>query len=348
MKNKIKSVLLIFLLLITLSGCGNSTYITNDKKELVRQESTDQLLRKDIVCLPDEDGELYKLYEEYQKQLNLKFKELPPCTQFKVTSNESTGLWEFLFVKPLAFLILRLGNVVHNLGISLILIGLIIRLVLLPLTVKSMKQTQNMRKAQPEIEKLERKYRNRTDNEALMAKSQETMLIYQKYKVNPMLGCLLSFIQLPLFFAFLQAIYRVPSIYEESLLGFNLGMSPAKGIASGQYLYLILLILIAISTFFSFKQTLNQTPQGNPEAEKQMKIMLYVMLVVIVYASLSLPTALAFYWIITYAFIAIQNLLLNYINNKTFRMNGKVKKEKREKIKDKLAKKEGMKYGKNN
>lgn len=350
MKKKIMTLLLVMILLLT-TGCGNSKYIMNDNKEIVKYEETDQMLQKDILCLPKEDGDLYKLYEEYNDQLKIDFEELPSCDTFKINSNESSGLWEFLFVKPLAYLILKLGALVNNLGISLILIGLAIRLILLPFTVKSAKQTHNMKKAQPEIEKLERKYRNRTDNEALMAKSQETMLIYKKYKVNPVLGCLLSFIQLPLFFAFLQAIYRVPAIYEESLLGFNLGMSPLKGIQIGNYLYFVLLILIVVSTYFSFKQVLSQTPQSTPEAESQMKIMIYVMLVVIVYASFSLPTALAFYWIITYMFIAIQNIVLNYINNKSFSLSGDKKNKKsnkKEKIKDKLAKKEGMKYGKNN
>lgn len=350
MKNKIKIGILVSALLLT-TGCGKSKYIMNDDKEIVRYEETDQMLQKDILCLPEKDGELYNLYKEYGDQLNFDFDELPVCENFKINSNESSGLWEFLFVKPLAFLILKLGNLVNNLGISLIIIGVAIRLILLPFTIKSSKQTHNIKKAQPELEKIERKYRNRTDNEALMAKSQETMLVYKKYKVNPMLGCLLSFIQLPVFFAFLQAIYRMPAIYEETLLGFNLGMSPLKGIQVGNYLYLLLLVLIALSTFFSFKQTLNQTPQTSPEAESQMKIMIYVMLIVIVYASLSLPTALAFYWIVTYAFIAIQNIALNYINNKSFNISGNSKKnktqEKKEKIKDKLAKREGMKYGKN-
>ena len=129
----------------------------------------------------------------------------------------------------------------------------------------------NMKKAQPEIEKIERKYRNRTDNESLMAKSQETMMVYKKYKVNPMIGCLMAFIQLPLFFAFLQAIYRTPAIYEETLLTFNLGMTPLVGIKTGNYLYLLLLVLIAVSTYFSFKQTMSQTGSAAPEAAKQMK-----------------------------------------------------------------------------
>ena len=178
------------------------------------------------------------------------------------------------------------------------------------------------------------------------------MMSYKKYKVNPMVGCLMAFIQIPLFFAFLQAIYRTPAIYEETLLSFDLGMTPVTGIQSDNYLYLLLLILIAIPTYFSFRQTMSQTPQANPEAAKQMKIMLYVMLVIVVYASLSLPTALAFYWIVTYAFIAIQNIIINMINNRSLtnrpRKTKEEKKKDREKIKDKLAKKEGMKYGKDN
>ena len=344
MKNRFKILVLVFVLLLT-SGCGNSKYIQDKDKKIVTYEETGQMLEKDILCLPEKDSELYNIYKEYSDQLNIDFEDLPACTDFKITSNESSGLWEFLFVKPLAYLILVLGKLVGNLGVSLILIGLAIRLILLPFTIKSTKQTMNMKKAGPELEKLERKYRNRTDNESLMAKSQETMMIYKKYKVNPMVGCLMAFIQLPLFFAFLQAIYRTPAIYEESLLTFNLGMTPLVGIKTGNYLYLLLLVLIAVSTYFSFKQTMSQAGSQSPEAAKQMKIMLYVMLVVITYASLTLPTALAFYWIVTYAFIAVQNIIMNKVNNKDLTNK---KDNKKDKIKDKLVKKEGMKYGKNN
>ena len=344
MKNRFKILVLVFVLLLT-SGCGNSKYIQDKDKKIVTYEETGQMLEKDILCLPEKDSELYNIYKEYSDQLNINFEDLPACTDFKITSNESSGLWEFLFVKPLAYLILVLGKLVGNLGISLILIGLAIRLILLPFTIKSTKQTMNMKKAGPELENLERKYRNRTDNESLMAKSQETMMIYKKYKVNPMVGCLMAFIQLPLFFAFLQAIYRTPAIYEESLLTLNLGMTPLVGIKTGNYLYLLLLVLIAVSTYFSFKQTMSKAGNQSPEAAKQMKIMLYVMLVVITYASLTLPTALAFYWIVTYAFIAVQNIIMNKVNNKDLTNK---KDNKKDKIKDKLVKKEGMKYGKNN
>ena len=345
MKKHFKLVVLIFALFLT-SGCGNSKYIVDKNNQIVKYEATGQMLEKDILCLPEKDGELYNIYKKYSNQLNIDFEDLPSCTSFKITSNESTGLWEFLFVKPLAYLILILGELVDNLGISLILIGLAIRIILLPFTIRSTKQTMNMKKAQPELEKLERKYRNKTDNESIMAKSQETMMIYKKYKVNPMVGCLMAFIQLPLFFAFLQAIYRTPTIYEETLLTFNLGMTPLVGIKDGNYLYLLLLVLIAVSTYFSFKQSMNSAGNQSPEAAKQMKIMLYVMLFVITYASLTLSTALAFYWIVTYAFIAVQNILVTKLSNKD--LTNKKDENKKTKIKDKLVKKEGMKYGKDN
>ena len=323
MKNKLIILLSIFLLL---TGCGNSNYILDQDNKIVKYDKTGQMLQKDILCLPEEDGELYELYDQYKDQLKFKLEDLPKCENFKMNSNESSGLWEFLFVKPLAYLIIKLGYLVKNMGISVILIGLAIRLILLPFSIKTAKQSQNMKKAQPEIEKIERKYRNRTDNDALMAKSQETMMVYKKYKINPVSSCLVSFIQFPVFFAFLQAIYRIPVIYEQSLLGLQLGTTPLVGIKSGNYFYLLLLVLIAVSTYFSFRQTMNQTGGQTPEMAKQMKIMLYVMLVVIVYGSLNFPTALSFYWITTYAFIAIQNIVLGAFN--------KDKKSKKRKIID--------------
>ncbi len=346
MKNKKKIIVLIVVLLM-LTGCGTSRYITDSKHKAIVYEKTGLMLQRNIICLPEKNGELYKVYKKHQKQLQVPFNELPDCNKFKINSNESNGLWELLFVKPLAYGILKLGKLVGNLGISLILIGLLIRIILLPFSIKSLKQSQNMRKAQPELEKIERKYHNRTDRESLAAKSQETMMLYKKYKVSPLSGCLLAFIQLPVFFAFLQAIYRTPAIYEQTLFGLGLGTTPLVGLKMGNYWYLLLLVLIAVSTYFSFKQSMKQTANMASNQASQMNLMLYIMLFMIVYASLNLPTAIAFYWIVTYAFISIQNIIVNYSNNDSLKNKNKKDKSKKENIKDKVKKKEGMKYGNN-
>lgn len=347
MKNKLLAIILVMMVLLT-SGCGSNDYIKDENKKIVQYKETGQNLPNNILCKPEENTELYKLYEQYNDELKISLDKLPKCSEFKITSNKSSGIWEFLFVKPLAFLILKLGNLVGNMGISLIIIGLLIRLILLPFSYKTHKQSKNMQKVNKEMQKLELKYRGRDDNESMMMKSQEMMALYKKYNVKPMSGCLVSFIQLPLFFAFLQAINRVPAIFEDKLLGFNLGMTPYVGLSNGNYLYVILIILIAVSTYFSFKYSMKSTGAMNqsPEMESQMKMMTNIMVVLIVVTSFSLTTALAFYWIITYAFIAIQTFIFK-------RLSGEIKKKPKEekknnsKIKEKLEVKRGLKYGNN-
>lgn len=342
MKKQIKILMLVICILLT-SGCGKNNYLKNENNEIIKYEETGQMLQKNIMCKPEENTELYELYEKYNDQLDIKMEDLPKCEEFKINSNESTSLWQFLFVKPLAYLIIQLGNVVNNLGVSLIIIGLLIRVILLPLQVRSQKQSKNMQKAAPEIQKIEKKYQNKTDNESLMMKSQETMMVYKKYKVSPVLGCLLAFIQLPIFFAFLQAIYRIPTIYQQSLFGWNLGMTPYVGISKGHYSYLILVILIGLSTYFSFKYSMSQsmTTQG-ADAQKQMSMMTKVMTIMILFTSFSLPTAVGLYWIITYAFISVQTIIVNRITG------SKPEKKDKKRVTQKLKEKEGMKYGKNN
>lgn len=345
MKNKILSVLLIMIILLT-SGCGSNNYIKDKDKQIVKYEETGQNLPSNILCKPEENSELYKLYEQYDKELEISLEDLPKCSEFKLNSNKASGIWEFIFVKPLAYLILKLGDLIGNMGISLILVGLAIRLILLPFSYKTHKQSKNMQKVNQEIQKLELKYRGREDRDSMMMKSQEMMAIYKKYNVKPMSGCLVAFLQLPIFFAFLEAINRVPAIFEDKLLGFNLGMTPYVGLSNGNYLYILLIILIAVSTYFSFKYSMRSAGAVNntPEMQKQMSMMTNIMVVMIVMTSFSLTTALAFYWITTYAFIAIQTYIFKRLNGEKKNKDSKPKK----KIKDKLEKKRGLKYGNNN
>ena len=114
----------------------------------------------------------------------------------------------------------------------------------------------------------------------MMMKSQETMLVYKKYKINPVSGCLIAFLQLPLFFAFLQAINRVPAIFEDKLFGMTLGMTPWIGISKGEYIYIALIVLIIATTYLSFKNSMQEST-GNSEMERQMQFSLKFMIIFI-------------------------------------------------------------------
>ena len=308
MKNKIYAVILVCIVMLS-TGCGSKDYLKNDKKAIVTYEKTGQNVQKNILCQP-EDKELLEIYKKYDKQMKISVDKLPKCDKFKVNSGEYKSLWDSLFVKPLAFLILKLGKLIKNYGTSVMLVGLLIRILLLPFSIKTVRQSENMKKANPELQRLEQKYKDKTDQESMMAKSQEMMMIYKKYNISPLGSCLLAFLQLPLFFGFLQAINRVPAIFEDSFLGLKLGMTPFKGIDNHQYTYIILIVLIIFTTYYSFKDTMKQNNGGNPEAQKQMNMTMYFMIIMISFASFSLPTAIALYWIVTNGFIIVQNKVI--------------------------------------
>ncbi len=306
---------LVVLIVLMLTGCGNSNYIMKDNKP-VQYEATGQVLQKDILCKPV-DKDLDELYSKYKDQTKIPYDKLPKCADFKLSSNKASGIWEGIFVKPLAFIILKLGYLINNFGLSVIIIGLAIRLILMPISRKTMKQSSNLQKAQPELARIERKYANRTDNEAMLQKSQEMMMVYKKYDISPFGSCLLAFIQLPLFFAFLQAINRTPAIFEDKFLGLTLGRTPMMGLFEyHEWGYIAIIVLIIFTTYLSFKNSMGSNQTGNPEMESQMQFMFKFMIIMISVASLYLSTAIALYWIATNGFAVVQNIVFKKMNER--------------------------------
>jgi len=305
---KKKYIIIILLLVLSLTGC--TKYMQNDKNERIKYEATGQILPSNILCRPT-DPKLLEVYTKNESSMTVKLSNLPKCTEFKPSDIKYVSLWESGFVKPLAWLILKIGEILKNYGLSVMLIGLLIRVIMMPLSKSSISQGENMKKAQPEIAKLEKKYQDKADQNAMMLKSQETMAIYKKYKINPLMGCLMAFIQLPLFFAFLEAINRVPAIFEEKLFGLQLGTNPVVGIGNGNYIYIALIVLIIATTYFSLKNTMQTSAgMGGDAAQKQTQLMSKIMLIMISIASLTLPAAVALYWIVTNAFTVFQNMLV--------------------------------------
>ena len=331
-KSKKIVILLIFVCLLT--GC-TKTLKDKDNKAVIN-ETTGQNLTKNILCRPTEE-ETIKLYEDNGVDLDklpycsCKTKKIEKeieveqedgtvitetkkvdCESFKINSGKYEGLWTTFFVKPLAYVILFFGRITKNYGWGLIITSLIIRLIAYPVTRKTAMQSEYMKKAQPELERLEKKYANKdqNDKEVMMQKSQEMMMIYKKYNVSPISGCLLSFLQLPLFIAFLEAINRVPAIFEEKFLGFHLGTTPWLGIKGGNYLYIIVVLIVAATTYFSFKAVRNDQVSTSNEMARQQKMMTNMFTIMIIVMSIFMSTALDIYWITTNLFTIFQNLIV--------------------------------------
>ncbi len=298
MKKYQKIFVLVFCLLL-LTGC--TKILKNTENKPVKNVETGQVLTENIICKPTNESTI-KTYEENGIDID----SLPACSKFSPIGHYE-GLWTSLFVKPLAWVIIKIGQVLKNYGLSLIATCLIIRFILYPFTKKTAMQSELIKKAQPELNKLEKKYENKTSAEDQNKKAQEMMLIYQKYKINPVSGCLLAFIQLPLLLAFYEAIQRTPAIFEDKLLFFELGKTPGTAIKGGEYLYIILVILIFVATLFSFRKTLKD--QSNNQA-MNMKTTLYFMLAIITVSSFTIASAVGIYWITSNVFTIIQNLLV--------------------------------------
>lgn len=328
-KNRKALIIILLIMVVSLTGCTKNLEGADGK--VVINKETGQTLPANIMCAPTDKDNL-KLYKDTQKDLEKKYSkqlekgdiskkeyekkmesivdvdELVACKDFQITTGGYEGIWNTIFIKPLTWVIIKIGQLVSNYGLAIIITTLLIRAIMYPVTLKTAKQSENLKKANPELAKLEKKYANKTDEQSMMQKSSEMMQIYKKYNINPLSGCLYSFLQIPLFFAFYEALYRLPILFEDTFLGFVMSTAPLKAMQLGNWLYLILPILVALTTFFSFK--LNSGASMNPEQEKQMKTMTLFMMIMIVVMSFNMSTAIIIYWITNSTFTIIQNLLV--------------------------------------
>ena len=260
-KNKLKKIIVLSFLLILFTGCTVTLKDPKTKKIVYYENNSVKItLNENILCKPTNSG-LIKKYNKYKKQVDIN--KLPECKNFSPSKSKYEGLWESLFVKPLAYIIIKFGLIVKNYGLSLIIIGVLIRLILAPFTQKTAMQSEQMKKMQPEMDRINKKYENKTDQESLNKKSMEMMSLYKKYNINPLSSCLFAFIQIPLLYAFFEAINRVPVIFEENLFGLVLGTTPIKAITSGHYEYVLIIVLIVGTTIISQKLNKTAAPANN-------------------------------------------------------------------------------------
>ena len=303
-KNKTKIIILL-LSLIMLTGCSKT--LTNSEGRVVKNEETGKALIENVLCRPTDESSI-----ELYKENDIDVEKLPKCENF-APFDEYEGLWTTLFVKPLAWVIIQIGLLLEKIslskgiasGLAIILSCLLIRLVLFPVTQKTAMQSEKMKEIQPQLEKLQKKYQNKTSEEDQRKQAEEMMMLYQKYKINPLSSCLLSFVQIPLLFAFLEAIQRTPVIFENNFLGLKMGTTISHGIMSNDWwLYGIFLLIILGSSYLSFRKTLkDQTAMAS-----QMKGTIYFMLAMIAVSAFSLPVALGIYWVSSSLFTVVQNL----------------------------------------
>lgn len=212
------------------------------------------------------------------------------------------------------------NNIAANYGVVIILLTIIVRLILTPLTISQTKSMAKMQKLQPAIQELQKKYKD--DKQKLQ---QETMEFYKQNNVNPLAGCLPLLLQLPVFFALFQAL-RTPSAIITNVLGKSFIPTYLFGhiknilinIPNPKYDFLwmnlnvrdpffILAILMVVTMFISTKMTTTDPKQ---------KMITYLMPVVFGAISWNLPAGILVYWVTTNVWSIGQQWIVNKIVKK--------------------------------
>lgn len=180
---------------------------------------------------------------------------------------------------------------VPSYGIAIIILTIAIKAILAPLTVKQVKSMKAMQDLQPRMKALQAKYKDNPQQlQAEMAK------MYKEMGINPLSGCLPLIIQMPFLIAIYWALQGYP--YDPTYISFL--WLPSLGEADPYY---ILPVLSAVSTWIMSRQTMGS---ADGAAAAQQKIMGYIMPLFIGYISLSFPSGLVIYWVISNVFQLVQ------------------------------------------
>ncbi len=194
-----------------------------------------------------------------------------------------------------------------NFALAIIVSTIIVRTALWPVYAKSNAMNKNMQEMQPEIAALNAKYAGRTDQESARLKQMEMMQIYKKHGVNP-LGCLLPFLQMPVFIAMYQVVTRVPDtfiargkgdkIWSDFLWGaFDLSKPDSTYILPILVAGTMFLQQWLMMNFNKKNKTTNQSAQAG-QMQSMMKMMMIIFPVMMFILAMSSPSALALYWIV--------------------------------------------------
>ncbi len=229
-------------------------------------------------------------------------------------------LFNTILYEPLYNLLIWLYNVLpgNDIGLAIIALTIIIKIILLPLSQKSVKSQAEMQKLQPKLAEIKKKYKN--DKQKL---TEETMKLYKEQKVNPLSSCLPLLIQLPFLLAVYQ-VFRTGLANNGSDLLYSFVQNPGTvnsvsfGIIDLAVPSIYLAVLAAIAQFFQARM-LPTAPKpkkvdANSKDESMManmnKSMKYFMPIITLIIGMQLPGGLALYWFITTLLTSLQQLVL--------------------------------------
>ncbi|KIC70078.1 membrane protein insertase YidC [Pseudarthrobacter phenanthrenivorans] len=209
--------------------------------------------------------------------------------------------------------------------LSIIGLVLVIRAALIPVFVKQIKAQRGMQLLQPDLKKLQDKYKGKTDQLSRQAMAQEQMAMYKKHGTNPFSACLPMLIQMPFFFALFQVLSGISAAKDQgagigamsheqvvefdasSIFGAPLSASLLHGGGGGGQVAVVVLSIVMIlamtaSQFITQKQIMAKNMSEEAMASpfmRQQKMMLYILPIVFGVGGINFPIGVLIYWTTT-------------------------------------------------
>jgi len=225
-------------------------------------------------------------------------------------------IFEIILLKPVLNILIVFSNVfAHDFGLAIIVLTILIRTVMLPLTLKqlrsSKKMADGMREVQPRLQQLKKKYAK--DPKKLQ---QETMKLYKEAGISP-LGCLSSpmlistLIQIPFFIAVYRAIIQALAVTPQDFLGLSQGLYSWPIVheslpVSGTFLWLnlgnpdpyLLIPILVMATMWASQKMITQ-PAMDPQQQSMQSMMQFMMPIMFGFITFTLPSGLGLYFVVT-------------------------------------------------
>lgn len=209
--------------------------------------------------------------------------------------------------------------------LSIVGLVLVMRAAMIPLFVRQIKASRKLQMIQPELQKIQKKYKGKSDPESRQAMTQETMELYKKEGTNPLSSCLPILLQSPFFFGLFQVLNGLDEIAAGTRPGGGIGpitrevasqaeqasvfgaqlsdtFTRADGNLSVQIVTVILIILMSATTFLTQRQLMTKNmPQSALDSPfaKQQKLLLYIFPLIFAVSGINFPIGVLIYWFTT-------------------------------------------------
>lgn len=216
----------------------------------------------------------------------------------------SSGWWDKLLVNPIGHVMEWAAELFNNsFAMGIVITTIIIRTIVFPIYTKTNDTSQKMQEVQPLIKQIQEKYANSKDPAAQQKMQMELMQVYREHNVNPIAGCFMPFLQMPIFMAMYHTVVRLPETVTDldtKFLFFDLASKDKT---------FILPILVGASMLILQKISMHNM-SAEAKANPMTKTMLYMMPAMMFIFAFQQSAALSLYWITGNIYSTLQTLIV--------------------------------------